>query len=149
MLLNTAYATGWTALVYLWSDDALLVISVMPDDLALDRTSCDVELAAVSTHWDGEVVTLRDEQAAHAALLSRAQEGQLAGYALLHLATHARMLPARGLAAHLKLWDGDMLLPEVAGLRLGGALVVLSACEGAAAKALPGETVPRVTPVPR
>jgi CHAT domain-containing protein len=99
------------------------------------------ELAAVSRHWDGDVVTLRDEQATRAALLNRAREGQLAGYGLLHFATHARMLPAHGLAAHLKLWDGDMLLPEVAGLRLGGALVVLSACEGAAAETLPGEEV--------
>jgi CHAT domain-containing protein len=40
----------------------------------------------------------------------------------------------------VKLWDGD-LLPEVAGLRLDGALVALSACEGAAADTLLGEEV--------
>jgi CHAT domain-containing protein len=62
-------------------------------------------------------------------------------YALLHLATHAQLLPKRGLTAHLKLWDGNLLLSDIAGLRLGGALVALSACDGAAADALPGEEV--------
>ena len=76
-----------------------------------------------------------------AALLDRSAAGELARYALLHFATHARMLPSSGLAAHLRLSDDELLLPEVLGLRLGGGLVVLSTCEGAAVDALPGEEV--------
>ena len=49
------------------------------------------------------------------------------------------MAPQRGLAAHVKLWDDDLLLSEIAGLRLAGGLTVLSACDGAAADILPGE----------
>jgi CHAT domain-containing protein len=84
---------------------------------------------------------LLDAQATRTALLDRSARGDLAQYGLLHFAGHARLLPARGLAAHLKLWDADLLLPEVAGLRLDGALVVLSACDGAATDILPGEEV--------
>lgn len=47
----------------------------------------------------------------------------------------------RGVTAHLKLWDQDLWLAEVASLRLGGALVVLSACDGAGTHALPGDEV--------
>jgi tetratricopeptide (TPR) repeat protein len=99
------------------------------------------ELDAVAARWSGTHEQLRDGQATQAALLERAASGELARYGLLHIASHARLLPARGRAAHLKLWDGDLLLSEIASLRLGGALVVLSACDGAAADALPGEEV--------
>ncbi len=99
------------------------------------------ELDAVAARWPGTCEQLRDAQATQAALLERTRRGELARYGLLHIASHARLLPARGRAAHLKLWDGDLLLSEIAGLRLGGALVALSACDGAAADALPGEEV--------
>jgi CHAT domain-containing protein len=99
------------------------------------------ELAAVAAFWQDVCNEVRDEQATRASLLDRAASGELSSYQLLHLASHAQLLPARGLAAHLKLSDGDLLLPEVASLRLGGGLVVLSACYGAAADALPGEEV--------
>ena len=99
------------------------------------------ELAVVAQRWHGPATWLLDEQARRAALLERSAAGELGAYGLLHLASHAQLLPARGLAAHLKLWDGDLLLPEVAGLHLDGGLVVLSACDGAAADALPGEEV--------
>jgi tetratricopeptide (TPR) repeat protein len=99
------------------------------------------ELDAIAARWPGTYNQLRDTQATQAALLERTASGELAQYGLLHIASHARLLPARGRAAHLKLWDGDLLLSEIASLRLGGALVVLSACDGAAADALLGEEV--------
>jgi CHAT domain-containing protein len=101
----------------------------------------EAELAAVAARWTGPCDRLLDTQATRTALLDRSARGDLAQYSLLHFAGHARLLPARGLAAHLKLWDADLLLPEVAGLRLDGALVVLSACDGAATDILPGEEV--------
>jgi tetratricopeptide (TPR) repeat protein len=97
------------------------------------------ELAAIAPQWPGPVEQLSEQQASRVALLERSASGELAHYGLLHLATHARMLPQRGLAAHVKLWDDDLLLPEIAELHLAGCLVVLSACAGAAADQLPGE----------
>jgi CHAT domain-containing protein len=97
------------------------------------------ELAAIIGQWPVRVDLLVEQQATRAALLERSASGELARYGLLHLATHARMLPQRGLAAHVKLWDEELLLPEIANLRLAGCLVVLSACDGAAADRLPGE----------
>lgn len=99
------------------------------------------ELRAVAEHWPGKCDRLLDAQATRTALLARSGRGDLEPYGLVHIASHAQLLSTWGLAAHIKLWDGDVLLPEVAGLRLGGGLVTLSSCDGAAADALPGEEV--------
>jgi tetratricopeptide (TPR) repeat protein len=99
------------------------------------------ELAAVATHWPGHSTRLLDQAATRAAILERSASGELSGYDLLHFATHGQLLPTRGLAAHLKLWDSDLLLAEVASLKLDARLVSLSACESAAADTLPGEEV--------
>jgi CHAT domain-containing protein len=99
------------------------------------------ELTAVASSLPGPHIRLLDSEAPCAALRDRSRNGELLGCGLLHIASHAQLLPARGLAAHLKLWDDDLWLAEVAELRLGGGLVVLSACDGAAADTLPGEEV--------
>ncbi|KPV47193.1 hypothetical protein SE17_42670, partial [Kouleothrix aurantiaca] len=65
--------------------------------------------------------------------------GELRRYRALHFATHAQLLPKRGLAAHIQLWDAELLLPELAALPLDNALVVLSTCDGASTDTLPGE----------
>jgi CHAT domain-containing protein len=82
---------------------------------------------------------LLDKQATAQALLERAQDGGLARYGLLHIASHAHLLHTQGRMAHLKLWDRDLLLTEIMGLQLDGALTVLSACDGAAADVLQGD----------
>lgn len=120
---------------------ALLVGCAEFGDRAEPLPEVGAELDAVAAGWPGPADQLRDRAATRAALLGLGQAGALAGYGLVHIASHARLLSARGIAAHLKLWDADMLLPEVAGLRLAGALVVLAACDGAAADTLPGDEV--------
>lgn len=102
------------------------------------------ELAAVAEGWPGPCERRFEEAATRAAVLAAPAEAP-GGLALLHLASHAQLLASRGLAAHVKLWDGNLLLPEIAGLDLRGALVVLSACDGAAADVLPGEEVLSLT----
>ncbi len=97
------------------------------------------ELAAIAAHWPGSCEQLYDADATCAALLQRSDAGQLARLKLLHIAGHAQLLPSRGRSAHLKLWDGDLLLADLVDLDLRNVLVVLSACNGAAAEALPGE----------
>jgi len=99
------------------------------------------EVAAVAMRLDTPFDILVDADASCAGLTERGARGELARYSLLHIASHAQMLSKRGRAAHLKLWDDDLGLGEIARLKLGGALVVLSACEGADAELLPGEEV--------
>jgi hypothetical protein len=120
---------------------ALLVGCSTFGDRALPLPAVADELVAVAACWPGEWLQLTDDQATREALLERSASGALARYSLLHIASHAQLLPNRGLAAHLKLWNDDLWLSEVAGLHLGGALVALSACDGAAINALPGEEV--------
>jgi CHAT domain-containing protein len=97
------------------------------------------ELKLVAGHWCGDSEKLLDKQATAQALLERAQDGGLARYGLLHIASHAHLLHTQGRMAHLKLWDRDLLLTEIMGLQLDGALTVLSACDGAAADVLQGD----------
>lgn len=99
------------------------------------------ELAAVTARLPGPHHVLCEEHASRVKLLEHSLHGDLAACTLLHIASHAQLIPARGLAAHLKLWDDDLWLPEIVGLRLGGGVVTLSACDGAAADTLPGEEV--------
>ncbi|MFL5802580.1 MAG: CHAT domain-containing protein [Roseiflexaceae bacterium] len=124
-----------------YGTSALLIGCGVFDGRAAGLPAVAEELASVVARWPGDAVRLDNTQATRAALLERSASGELAGYGLLHIASHAQLIPMRGLAAHLKLWDGDLWLPELAGLRLGGALVTLSACDGAAADALLGDEV--------
>lgn len=97
------------------------------------------ELALVRRRWAGPA-EVRQDAAANLALFA-GEQADRRDLALLHIASHAQLAPGAGQEAHLKLWDGDLDLAAVSRLRLAGALVVLSACEGAAAAVLPGDEV--------
>lgn len=125
--------------------DALLVGCSAFGDRADPLPAVPAELQAIAERWLGESRRLEDAQATRAALRERSAAGDLARCGLLHIASHAQLLPNRGIAAHLKLWDGDLWIDEIASLRLDGALVTLSACDGALADALPGEELLSVT----
>jgi CHAT domain-containing protein len=99
------------------------------------------ELDKVASVWPGPHLRWQDADATRAALLARSASGALQNDALLHLATHASLIPEHAQRAHITLWDDDMWLDEIATLRLGGALVTISACEGAGAASLPGNEV--------
>ena len=111
---------------------------------ANDLPAVAAELAIVAERWPGPCSRRLDQQATRAAVLSALTEAEQKP-GLLHLASHAQLLPSRGLAAHVKLWDGNLLLTEISRLDLAGALVILSACDGAAADVLPGEEVLSLT----
>ena len=97
------------------------------------------ELAMVASTWQGPCDRLLDDEATCAAVRERSASGGLAQYRLLHIATHAALVPEQAFSAHIRLWDDELWLAEVASLRLGKALVVLSACEGASAGLLQGD----------
>ncbi len=97
------------------------------------------ELDVVAQHWPSAVTRLENATATRQAILDLAAKGAMSNYRLLHLASHAQLVAASGLLAHVKLWDGDLLLHEIAGLQLKGATVVLAACESAKTEVLPGD----------
>jgi CHAT domain-containing protein len=97
------------------------------------------ELDLVAERWSGPLQRMEDAALTRAALLDLALRGDLRIYSLIHVATHAQLLSAHGLLAHLKLWDDDLLLDEALRLNLAGASVVLASCEGAAGEMLPGD----------
>lgn len=72
-------------------------------------------------------------------VLERASRGELQEYGTIHIASHGQLRTGRGLMAALMFTDDDLLLSELAALELDGALVTLSACEGATTDLLPGE----------
>ncbi|MFV9505642.1 MAG: CHAT domain-containing protein [Oscillochloridaceae bacterium umkhey_bin13] len=98
-------------------------------------------LDLVAAHWPGPITRMEHGAASRAALRSAAAAGALRQYGLIHLATHGHLLSGRGILAHLKLADDDLLTDELAALDLGGALVVLAACEGALGEILSGDEV--------
>lgn len=106
---------------------------------APDLPGVATSLTIVAQRWPGAVRSL--DRAGVKSLLTMAAAGELRSYGLIHLATHGQLTPSSGLLAHLKLADGDLFYDEVTRLNLASALVVLAACEGAAAEVLPGEEV--------
>lgn len=96
-------------------------------------------------HWPGAVRRLEDAAATREALRAMAAVGELRPYRLIHLATHGQLTSGRGVLAHLKLADDDLLVDEVTQLQLDGALAVLVACEGARGEELPGDELLSLT----
>jgi tetratricopeptide (TPR) repeat protein len=95
-------------------------------------------LDLVAGLWPGPATRLAGAAASRVALLELAAAGALRPYGLLHLATHAHM-GSRGLLAHIKCADDDLLIDEVLRLGLGDSVVMLAACSGAASEVLPGD----------
>lgn len=104
---------------------------------ALDNVPAMLDI--VEARWPGPTVRLEQAAASVEDLLDRARRGELRSYGLLHFATHGELAAMSGLYAHLKLADGQLSYDEVMRLGIDGALVVLAACDGAAAEVLPGE----------
>lgn len=108
---------------------------------ATDLPGVATELDLITACWPAQTTRLEDEAATRAALVAMAARKELGQYGLIHIASHAQMTSGRGLLAHIKLWDDDLLLDEVSALGLAGALVVLATCDGATSEVLIGEEV--------
>ncbi len=78
---------------------------------------------------------LLDQRATSSALSDRLRSP----YTLLHIASHAQWFARADHLAHIKLWDGDLTLYEIALLKLDHTLVFMSACDGASVSVLAGE----------
>lgn len=120
-------------------DEALLIGCSRFGGRAPDLPGTRSITARLQEIWPGRVTRMEDEAATCSVLLACAANGELRKYGLLQIATHGQLFAARGLLAHLKLADEDLLYDDVSRLNLNGALVVLVACEGASGEVLPGE----------
>lgn len=132
----------------LWADlarrhpggtDALLIGVSQFAGRAEELPSAIPSLDLAQRAWPGPAQRIEGLAATREALLKAAAAGELQRFGLIHVATHGQLTAGRGMLAHLKLADDDLLADEVAQLNLGGALVVLAACEGALGETLPGE----------
>ncbi len=65
--------------------------------------------------------------------------GTLAGFDIVHLATHAVFNGARPLTSRILLADGGLAVPDLFRLRLNARLVTLSACQTALSRLEPGD----------
>lgn len=122
-------------------NDALLIGCSHFGSRASDLPNMAAEQELVTRIWQGTITRLTNADATRQAVLDMAARGDLQRYGLVHITSHARLVAARGLLAHVKLWDTDMLLDDIAGLGLVGALVVLATCDGIASEVLPGDEV--------
>lgn len=122
-------------------DEALLIGCSSFGDRAEPLPEVANELAIVAARYPGAVMQLHDSAATRRAVQALNAEQQLTRFALIHVASHARLVAARGLLSHIKLWDDDLFYDEIVGSRLSGAIVVLSTCEGDQGEVLPGEEV--------
>jgi len=121
--------------------ESLLIGCSQFSDRAPELPGIAAELELVAALRPGPHVRRVDSEATTTALLALAEVGALRRYGLIHVASHAQLVNGRGLLAHIKLWDADLLLDEVARLGLEGTLVVLSTCDGAAGELLAGDEV--------
>jgi len=99
------------------------------------------EIAAIQAVLGESVDVLGGAEATRKALLRLNETGVLAGYDVIHFATHAvpdRLAPSQ---SRVLLADGDLTLADILNLKLGPCLVVLSACEGAMGDIHPGDEV--------
>lgn len=108
---------------------------------ARDLFTITTELNCIANVWPSEITQLVNDAATRDAILKLDAHGRLNKYAVLHIASHAQLIAAQGLLAHVMFWDEDFLYDEVARLRLNDVLVVLSTCNGALSEVLPGEEV--------
>jgi CHAT domain-containing protein len=96
----------------------------------------------VAARWSEGSITRREDAAATVQFLRESgANGALRSYRLLQFATHGQLVGGSGVLAHLKLADDDLYYDAITRLNLGGALVVLSACESAASEVLPGDEI--------
>jgi CHAT domain-containing protein/tetratricopeptide (TPR) repeat protein len=117
-----------------------------------------IEAESVARYFGSGAKVLLGASATESALYSLSDAGSLQGYSHLHFAVHARAevlspeqcyleltgpggspaLPAP-LLTEIRSDDGTMRFREITGLKLGNALVVLSACETARGRPLESE----------
>lgn len=83
--------------------------------------------------------TLFGRAATRERLLRWAEDGTLAGYDVIHLATHALFDGVHPLQSGILLADAALTVPDLFRLRLNARLVTLSACQTALSRLEPGD----------
>jgi len=99
------------------------------------------EVAALRQILGERLDVLWGSQATREALLRLNETGDLAGYDVIHFATHAVLDHLSPSQSRVLLADDSLALADILNLRLGARLVVLSACEGALGRQYPGDEI--------
>ncbi|MBI5878774.1 MAG: CHAT domain-containing protein [Chloroflexi bacterium] len=104
---------------------------------ALNHTRSEID--AIAGIVGAEARVLWGPDATPEALRQMSAEGTLAGMTAIHIAAHAvpgRIAPVQ---ARIRLHGDDLSATDILDLRLGPAVVTLSACQGAVGELLPGD----------
>lgn len=106
----------------------------LPDSLAeTERVSAHLRAAGYA------VSVLAGEAATLSAVRALADAGELSGFDIVHLATHACAEPEHARLSSLALRDGDVTVQEILTWQLTARLVTVSGCESAFAVTFGGE----------
>ncbi len=97
------------------------------------------EVETLQAEYGTAARCLLDAEASSEAVKTWSETGELASYSLLHWASHATLDVTSGALSGLALWDADLTPVEIARLRLGPAVVVLSACQSGLGTVQPGD----------
>jgi len=84
---------------------------------------------------------LRNKEATLETLKAWSKQDILSHYATFHFASHAYLEPASGILSGIALWDEDLTTEEISRLRLGPAMVILSACQSGLGKIHIGDEI--------
>jgi CHAT domain-containing protein len=87
------------------------------------------ETSRLSELYGKCAILLDNAEATIDTLREWSEQKTLCRFSLLHFATHADLDVASGALSGIALWDADLTAEEVSRLRLGPAIVVLSACQ--------------------
>lgn len=126
--LNAAAQTAWVKRTKTIRALAVAPLEFGPRHEGLPGSASEAQ--AVAERWPGSTV-LVGREASLAALREMADRGELAGFDVIHFATHALTEPGQIRLSGLALADGDLTLQEIVSWRLSARLVSVSACESA------------------
>jgi len=99
------------------------------------------EVAALRQILGERLDILWGSEATREALLRLSESGGLAGYDVIHFATHAVLDHLAPSQCRVLLADDSLAWADILNLRLGARVVVLSTCEGAMGRQYPGDEI--------
>jgi CHAT domain-containing protein len=99
------------------------------------------EIEMLQALFGQRVTVLWQAEATREAMLGMQRAGELAGYDVIHFATHARLDHAAPSQSSILLYDDDLAFADILTLGLHAKLVVLSSCEGALGESYAGDEI--------
>jgi CHAT domain-containing protein len=99
------------------------------------------EIEMLQSLFGQQARVLWQAEATRETLLGMQRVGELAGYDVVHFATHARLDHATPSQSSILLHDDDLAFADILALSLQAKLVVLASCEGALGEPYAGDEI--------